>query len=102
MFRISELRRKDVINEAEGKKLGFVNDIEIDSEIGKIEAIIVPGENRFLGFFLRNDEMVLPWNKIKKIGVDVILVGDETLSPILNNIPLIDKGANIEWEEWDL
>ena len=102
MFRISELRRKDVINEAEGKKLGFVHDIEIDADIGRIESIVVPGENRFLGFFLRNDEMILPWDKIKKIGIDVILVGDEISKPNYNNTPLIDKGSNDEWEEWDL
>ena len=36
MFLISELRRKDVINEIDGKKLGYVYDIEIDINAGSV------------------------------------------------------------------
>jgi YlmC/YmxH family sporulation protein len=109
MFRISDLRRKDVINENDGSKLGFVYDIEIDINTGKIEAVILPGESRFLGFFVRSEEIVLPWEKIKKIGLDVIIIGDEASKPIIAQpLPVLREDADIpkpavyDWEDWEL
>lgn len=75
MVKISELRIRDVINIIDGKRLGTIKDIELDVEAGKIKSIILPGNsNRFFSFLTKNDEVVVPWEKIIKIGVDVILV----------------------------
>lgn len=74
MVKISELRPRDVINIVDGKRLGAIKDIEIDVEAGKIRALVLPGNNRFFGFWSRTDEVVVPWEKIIKIGIDVILV----------------------------
>jgi YlmC/YmxH family sporulation protein len=77
MFKISDLRNKDIVNLADGRKLGPVRDIEVDMELGKVTAIIMPANSRFFGIFVKNEENVIPWNKIKKIGVDVVLVEAE-------------------------
>ena len=74
MMKTSDLRAKEVINMADGKCLGHITDIEINVETGRLTAIIVPGHGRFLGFFGRNEEILIPWEKINKIGLDVILV----------------------------
>lgn len=66
MFLISELRRKDVINEIDGKKLGYVYDIEIDINAGSIDAVIIPGESRFLGFSCAAKRLSFPGIKSKK------------------------------------
>lgn len=107
MFLISELRRKDVINELDGKKLGYVYDIEIDINTGSISSLVLPGENRFFGLFTRSEEMIIPWDKIKKIGLDVILIGEECAKPMNAEImpsrqltPVSDKTA--AWEDWEL
>lgn len=71
---VSDLKIKEVINIVDGKRLGVITDIEIDAESGKLTAIIVPGNGKFLGIFGRNEDMVIPWEKINKIGLDVILV----------------------------
>jgi YlmC/YmxH family sporulation protein len=63
-----------VINIKDGRKLGIVSDVEIDFEQGKITSIIIPGSGKFISFFGRDNDTVIPWNCIKKIGVDVILV----------------------------
>ncbi len=73
-MRISELHCKEVICIATGARLGFVSDIEIRCPDGEVTAIIVPGPCRFLGVVGRNDDFVIPWNCIKRIGPDIILV----------------------------
>ena len=74
MIKTSELRQREVINIIDGKRLGFVADLDIDLDLGKIRAIIVPGANYFFSFFSRHDDYIIPWEHIRKIGQDVILV----------------------------
>lgn len=81
MVKISELKLRDVINIADGKRLGLIKDIDIDLDTGKIKAIILPGNNRAFSFFSRSDEMIVNWEKIVRIGVDVILVDLSHPSP---------------------
>lgn len=73
-FCVSDLKLKEVINVIDGKRLGTITDIEIDIESGKLTAIVVPGAGKFLGLFGRNEDIVIPWERINKIGFDVILV----------------------------
>lgn len=74
MIRISDFQMKDVINVANGKKLGNVGDIDINVTNGKINAVIIGGAGKVLGFFGRDEDIVIPWKNILKIGEDVILV----------------------------
>lgn len=74
MIKTSDLKMKEIVNILDGKRLGTITDIEIDVESGKLTAIVVPGPGKFLGLFGRNEDIVIPWEKIHKIGVDVILV----------------------------
>ena len=72
--RITELHCKEVICIGSGQRLGFVTDVEVDVPEGKIVALVVPGPCRVLGMFGRNDDFVIPWSCIKRIGPDIILV----------------------------
>ncbi len=74
MNRTADFRQKEVINMSDGKRLGFVCDVEINLESGKLDAIVIPGEGRIFGLFGKDNEYVIPWSKIKKIGEDIILV----------------------------
>lgn len=74
MVKISEFQIKDVVNIADGKRLGNIGDIEINLSTGKIEAVVISGNGRVLGFFGKDEEIVIPWKNIIKIGEDVILV----------------------------
>ncbi|MGI5998889.1 MAG: YlmC/YmxH family sporulation protein [Lutispora sp.] len=74
MFKASELRQKEIINIADGKRLGFVSDVEINMETGIIEAIIIPSESRLFRIISKDNDIVIPWEDIKKIGIDVILI----------------------------
>ena len=72
MEKLTELRCKEVINLRNGERLGFVGDLRIECLSGKICDIIVPTGSP-LPFF-RQDEYVIPWSAIEKIGEDAILV----------------------------
>ncbi len=73
-MRATEIYCKEVICIASGARLGFVSDLELRCPEGEIIAIIVPGPCRILGILGRNDDFVIPWNCIKRIGPDIILV----------------------------
>ena len=72
--RVTDLRCKEVINVTDGLRLGFVSDVEILLPEGKVLALVVPGPCRFFGLFGRKDDFVIPWNCIRRIGSDIILV----------------------------
>jgi len=74
MIKVSDLRSRDVVNLIDGKKLGNIVDIDLDLEKGRVLSIIMPGRTRGFSFFTRKEEFVVPWNKIVRIGRDVILV----------------------------
>lgn len=74
MVRLSEIEGRDVINISDGRLLGNIGDVELDVNTGRIEAVIVPGPGRVLGLFGQKSEFRIPWQNIKKIGPDVILV----------------------------
>ncbi len=91
LVKISELRLRDVINTYDGKRLGIIKDIDLDLEQGKIKSLILPGINgRFFSLFARSDEVVVPWENIMKIGVDVILV---SVGPVIqpNKLEKMEK-----------
>jgi YlmC/YmxH family sporulation protein len=74
MIRASDLASRDVVNTVDGRRLGNIVDVELDLANGKILAVVVPGQPKMLGVFGRSDDYVVPWENIKKIGEDVILV----------------------------
>lgn len=74
MVKISDLRMREIINVVDGTRLGLIKDINIDLEKGKINSLIIPADSKFFSFFSRNEDIVIPWEKVRKIGMDVILV----------------------------
>lgn len=68
----TELRKKDVVNMVDGRRLGRIIDIVFDIK-GRIIGLVTPGFRRML-FLKSTDDIFVPWCDIKKIGDDVILV----------------------------
>ena len=77
MFKISDLARRDFVNLSDGSKLGAIKDIHIDPATGTVIAFVLQGSRRF-SFLSAGRDVLLPWSKIKKIGVDTVLVDLET------------------------
>lgn len=69
-----DFKHKEVINITDGRRLGFVQDVTADLNTGVITSIIVPGSSKLFNIFSGNNDIVIPWENIKCIGDDVILV----------------------------
>ena len=69
-----DFKHKEFINIKDGKRLGYVQDVCADLETGVITSIIVPGSNKFMSIFSSNNDIVIPWQNVKCIGDDLILV----------------------------
>ena len=70
----SELRYKEVVDVPTGFRLGYVCDAEVDRADGRILALITPGRAKWFGLLGREDDYMLPWSCIVRIGEDIILV----------------------------
>ena len=70
----SGLRQKDVINICDGRKMGKPIDLILNDR-ACAEALVVPARTSLLSCLKQDKEgSVIPWNRIRRIGDDVILV----------------------------
>lgn len=73
-MKLSDLRRKEVVNINDGKSLGYICDAEIDLCDGRIISIMLPGRFCLSSIFSDDNNICIKWCSICKIGEDVILV----------------------------
>lgn len=73
-----DLRQKEVINVCDGFRFGFVCDLELDLKCGTIIKLIIPACGRCFGLFGGGQQYRIPWDCIKRIGDDIILVEVDT------------------------
>ena len=70
----TDLKQKDVVNVRDGRRLGKPIDLVLN-ESACVEALVVPGQysvkNMIKGL---REGIIIPWNRIRRIGDDVILV----------------------------
>ena len=71
---VNALREKEVINVKDGARLGFVGDVEVDLDTGNLISVIIPGAYKLAGLFGREQDVIIKWDDIKKIGDDLIIV----------------------------
>jgi len=77
---LSDLAGKEIINLYDGAKLGLVGDADLAISVnGNIEAIILTSRSGFSGFLSGmgerdRDILVIPWQAVKKVGSEVIIV----------------------------
>lgn len=70
-MRLSELQHKDIVD-LNGRKIGNIIDVKINAN-GVLESFVIEQERKFLRFKDKGEEEIR-WDKIQKIGEDVILV----------------------------
>jgi len=78
---LSELGGKELVNLNNGERLGIIadSDIIVDEKTGKIISLLIP-ERRFqLRLFGGSQEFEIPWESIRKIGQDMIIIEVEDI-----------------------
>lgn len=74
MVRACDLKQREVINIVNAERLGYINDVDIDFESGKVRSIIIPNRHGFLGWIFKRNDYIVPWEKIVTVGREIILV----------------------------
>ena len=69
----AELRNLEVINLCGGNRLGYVCELEIDAEDGRVVSLFV-SDGGIRTLFSSKTEFCIPWHEIECIGEDAILV----------------------------
>lgn len=75
--RITSLRGREIIDIRSGSRYGYVGDLEIDLETGRVRSLVIPGRLRLFGLLGREKEKVFLWENVRKFGDDIILVEDD-------------------------
>lgn len=74
IYSLSELREKEVINIVNGEKLGYIDDVEFETEKEKIAAFVIFGRKRLYGLLGKDKDLIITCEQIELIGSDTVLV----------------------------
>ena len=72
--RITDMHDKEVINICDGTRLGYVDDVEVDTCTAQIVALVVYGKGKCFGLFGKEKDIVISWKNIEVIGEETVLV----------------------------
>lgn len=72
--RMGQLRLKEVISIGDGSRFGYVSDLDLDLDSGQVKALVIHGRLRLFGLLGREEDLVIPWECVKRFGEDTILV----------------------------
>ena len=79
-----ELREKEVVNVCDGERLGNICDIDFEERTGRICTLVIPGPCKIFGIIGRDSEYLIPYECVKRIGADVVLVEIEATKCLHN------------------
>lgn len=72
LYSVNAIRSMEVVDISTGSKLGYVRDYKVDLSTNKVVSIFLPSTSK--GWFAKEDDIEIPWEKVIKIGVDVLIV----------------------------
>lgn len=72
LYSVNAIRSMEVIDVSTGSKLGYARDFKVDLETSKVLSIFLPPVAK--GWFSKEDDIEIPWDKVVKVGVDVLIV----------------------------
>mgnify|MGYP000441252167 CR=1 FL=1 len=72
LFSTNAVRSMEVIDISTGAKLGYVKDFKVDINKQKVISLILPAPSK--SWFAKEDDIEVPWEKVIKLGVDVLLI----------------------------
>ncbi len=78
---LTDLKHKEVISTCDGTRIGFVDDVIVDTCNARIVSLVIYGRMPFMGFSGKCEDYIIPWDKIDLIGEDTIIVSCKVPEP---------------------
>ena len=72
LYSVNAIRSMEVVDVSTGSKVGYVRDYKIDLSTNRVVSLFLPSNSK--GWFSREEDIEIPWEKVVKIGVDVLIV----------------------------
>ena len=82
--RLTDLRHKEVISAVDGVRIGFVDDVIVDTKTACVVAFVIFNRFFLFGIFKNSEDYIIPWEKIQLIGEDAIIISCKTPKPQKN------------------
>lgn len=84
-MRLSEMEGKDIVNIYDGRRMGSVaeSDLVVDEYNGEIVSLIMPNRGNFFNLWVDRQRLTIPWDAVKKIGREVIVIDVDSTHPRL-------------------
>lgn len=79
--RMGQLRLKEVISIGDGSRFGYVGDLDLELDSGQVKALVIPGRLRLFGLLGREEDVIIPWEAVRRFGEDTILVDGVPILP---------------------
>ena len=76
---LRDLSSKDVIQLKTGENLGRIDDVVFDEHGARLQSVILRGRAHCFGLLGSDEDLILPWESVKTIGTDVVMVDAESL-----------------------
>lgn len=75
-MRVSELVGKEIVNLYNGVRMGVIgeSDLILDAETGRIHSILLPRRANLLTMWVDRQQLVVPWDAVRKIGSEIVVV----------------------------
>ncbi len=78
MLKMNSLYDKEIISIIDGSRIGEIYDVDVEESSGRIINLIVSGRLRFFGLFGRKEPTIIPWEQVRVVGEETILVDIKT------------------------
>lgn len=76
---LHDLSEKDVIQIKTGENLGRIDDVIFDEGTARLQSVVLRGRSHLFGLMGYDEDLIIPWEALKNIGADVIMVDAEPL-----------------------
>ena len=81
-LQIYRFRHKEVISACDGTRIGFIDDVIVDTKCATVVSIVIFGRPGFFSLVGKCQDYIIPWEKIDLIGEDTVIISCQTPKPV--------------------
>ncbi len=74
IYNVADFKNKQVVSTETGAVMGYVGELEINTDTGSVANIVIFGKQRLYGLLGREEDIIIPWSNIEVIGDETVLI----------------------------